>query len=550
MPEAPISQDETSLLYCYQRFDASCTGEPFYDEYDGERFCVLHLPKQEKRADFHAALKRKLANNDFNFQGVWFPDDVSFDRFDFATPVTFSGAIFIGAAHFNWARFRGWADFNYTRFRGAADFGCVAFDKAANFRNATFESGAYFYSAGFTGPTDFSYARFGGVVYFPNASFRGAAYFTSADLKGDVYFSSAIFSDETRFVGAKFSGAASFISVILRGRADFSSAAFGEKADFSASMFSGLAAFISAAFDQTVKFVEVTFGDRADFSRAGFISNVDFCRAIFDADADFSRTIFNSKADFSYTTFRDFASYTESKGRSDSSNEKGFDFQSVRIEKPERFFFPAITLRPHWFIKVDTRKLDLAEVEWPDNLDEELKSLEEKGLTPAGKLLAVAYRRLATSAEDNQRYDLASLFRHESMNLRRKEKWSGFKFWKTDWLYLLYWSSSGYGERVLRALTWLLGIWLLFGALYTQLGFAPLWTPVNQTNLAIAQPRYESEPLRLPRAFLYSLEVMALQKPEPRPMTLAARCVVMLETILGPVQAALLLLAIRRKFLR
>jgi hypothetical protein len=45
-------------------------------------------------------------------------------------------------------------------------------------------------------------------------------------------------------------------------------------------------------------------------------------------------------------------------------------------------------------------------------------------------------------------------------------------------------------------------------------------------------------------------EVMAFQKPEPRPATTIAHWVVLLETILGPVQAALLLLAIRRKFMR
>ena len=52
------------------------------------------------------------------------------------------------------------------------------------------------------------------------------------------------------------------------------------------------------------------------------------------------------------------------------------------------------------------------------------------------------------------------------------------------------------------------------------------------------------------RAFTYSAAVMTLQRPEPRPATTAAQRVVLLETILGPVQAALLALAIRRKFMR
>ena len=57
-------------------------------------------------------------------------------------------------------------------------------------------------------------------------------------------------------------------------------------------------------------------------------------------------------------------------------------------------------------------------------------------------------------------------------------------------------------------------------------------------------------PLKLPRALTYSTAVMTLQKPEPRPATTAAQTVVLLETILGPVQAALLALGIRRKFMR
>jgi len=57
-------------------------------------------------------------------------------------------------------------------------------------------------------------------------------------------------------------------------------------------------------------------------------------------------------------------------------------------------------------------------------------------------------------------------------------------------------------------------------------------------------------PLKFSRALTYSAGVMTLQKPEPQPATAEAQTVVLLETILGPVQAALLALAIRRKFMR
>jgi hypothetical protein len=48
----------------------------------------------------------------------------------------------------------------------------------------------------------------------------------------------------------------------------------------------------------------------------------------------------------------------------------------------------------------------------------------------------------------------------------------------------------------------------------------------------------------------YSLGVISLQKPEPKPVTNLAQIFVILETILGPLQVALLALAIRRKFMR
>src|SRR5205085_7482673 len=102
-----------------------------------------------------------------------------------------------------------------------------------------------------------------------------------------------------------------------------------------------------------------------------------------------------------------------------------------------------------------------------------------------------------------------------------------------------------------RAFMVLIGVWLLFAVLYTQVGFAR-WEPRRSNEKeAMTEPRDEvGEPLRLSRAFMYSLGVMTFQKPEPRPATTAAQSFVILETVLGPLQAALLTLAIRRKFMR
>lgn len=51
-------------------------------------------------------------------------------------------------------------------------------------------------------------------------------------------------------------------------------------------------------------------------------------------------------------------------------------------------------------------------------------------------------------------------------------------------------------------------------------------------------------------AALYSFNVSILQKPEPKPKELWGSALVSLETVLGPAQAALLALALRRRFMR
>jgi len=77
---------------------------------------VLHFPGEEKSADFEKAIQRKLENKDFNFRGVWFPDDVSFATFRIETRADFSRAYFAGRADFVAAEFNEEAIFVSARF--------------------------------------------------------------------------------------------------------------------------------------------------------------------------------------------------------------------------------------------------------------------------------------------------------------------------------------------------------------------------------------------------------------------------------------------------
>jgi hypothetical protein len=111
--------------------------------------------------------------------------------------------------------------------------------------------------------------------------------------------------------------------------------------------------------------------------------------------------------------------------------------------------------------------------------------------------------------------------------------------------------ASGYGERMNRAVVALVMLWLLFAFFYTKVGFEhKTIKPGNDQQLIAAQEDTVGKPLPFKKVFTYSLGVMSLQKPDPKPVTIAAQTFVIFETILCPLQAALLALAIRRRFMR
>jgi hypothetical protein len=242
------------------------------------------------------------------------------------------------------------------------------------------------------------------------------------------------------------------------------------------------------------------------------------------------------------------------------SGASSLSLQFARIEEPERLSFHTLSLRPHWFVNIDSRKFEFINVKWRLTTSQEIRDLgvpTAKAVWYSGEhgfgasthqLLAIAFRHLAVNAEENHRYEEASKFRYLAMDTRRLESWRGFAFWRLSWW---YWLASGFGERVLKAFMVLLGIWFVAGLLYTRVGFAR-WEPklASETDVTITRRDDVGAPLKFSRALTYSAGVMTFQKPEPRPETTAAQTVVLLETILGPVQAALLALAIRRKFMR
>jgi hypothetical protein len=409
-------------------------------------------------------------------------------------------------------------DFSKITFTKYAYFPAVTFNAEVNFSGATFSADADFNSARFHADANFHAAMFGADAVFQFATFRARAYFRAATFRATAYFHSVAFD----------------------ALAIFHFATFGARADFSSAKFSG----------ETGDFFSATFNATANFSFANFSAKANFPAATFSADAKFTDVTFNAETSFSSATFKDYVRFEGDEKKHVFGDNSSFNLALARIEKPDRLSFHTLALRPHWFVNIDARKFEFINVNWDwhvINTKQEIKSLEGNVFS-AHRLLAIACRNLAVNAEENHRYEEASRFRYMAMEAWRLERWRGFAPWRLSWW---YWLASGYGERVWRAFVVLVGVWLLAAALYTQVGFVR-WEPRVSSEQEAWEAKRDvvGEPLRWQRALTYSLGVMTLQKPEPRPATNAAQALVMLETILGPVQAALLALAIRRKFMR
>jgi hypothetical protein len=567
-PQIDESYNQAWICECEDYMRSACTALPANYEHEGKHYCVLHYSNREKVKDFRLAFHKKLVDEDFNFYGVYFPEEVNFNSIEFKNAAGFRGAIFTADANFLEASFNGEANFHKVTFNAAVAFIGVTFDLKTDFSEAAF-----------IGEADFTAVTFkeNAITDFSGATFNAKANFSFVNFKADSWFWAAIFKENAI--------------------ADFSKAIFSTKPYFDYTNFSA-----------DVHFNEAIFNAIASFNGTTFSADVYFDKAIFNAEAYFDNATFNQIASFRYTQFQDvyfreaiFKDYVWFSEKEAFTEHSYLNLQHARIEKPERFSFHTLILQPHWFINVDTRKFIFTAVgwTWEDDVEKEIEKIQDEDVLLRNELFSIACRNLALNAEENHRYDCASDFRYMSMEAERlnnsgnflKTAQSTFKaldelLGKTDtddsparllklfqlrrekksllqnkqnnqkWniskpVRWLYWILSGYGERVLRALLVLIGIWLLSAFLYTQVGFAR-WEPklTSESDITTNQRDVIGNPLTFTRAIAYSFALMALQKPEPRPATNTAQALVTLETVLGPLQAALLALAIRRKFMR
>jgi pentapeptide repeat protein len=562
----PTQEIQTNAFVCdcKEEMRTACVGEGYFKDHGGKHYCVLHYPSKEKAEAFKEVLEKKVRSNDFDFRGAWFPDHVNFADVYFSANAYFGGAIFSADAEFGGATFSADADFIDAIFSAYAGFVESTFSADAKFFKATFSANANFFAAAFNVDANFGRATFSAdayfgsaafsdISYFGSAAFNGNADFVGAAFSGNANFGSAAFSVNANFGSASFSGNAYFVEATFSADADFKNADFNADADFKDADFSANADFFGATFSADANFSKATFSAETNLSYATFSAIANFSKATFSADADFGHATFKAVANFESATFKDYVYFVGSSGKRTLGDHPQLDFQFALFEKPDRVWFHTLDLQPHWFINVDSRKFAFTDAEFKYDLKEEIKFLEEATDTEfkynLNRLLAISCRQLAVNAEENHRYREASRLRYSSFDVRRIERYYGFVPWRLDWW---YWLASGYGESVSRAFIVFFVLISLFAFGYTRVGFeqsdgAP---PTSVAQMSSASPNLKGKPLGVLNAIIYSAYVSILQKPDPKPLTPAAKSLVWMETVLGPAQAALLALAVRRRFMR
>lgn len=505
--------------------------------FEGKHYCLVHLPTEEKDIEkfeeiFWARLEeveKKIAANEkkpekerekgiyHSFGYLWFPSKVCLGGYKFLAGATFDSAT----------------------FSADADFKSATFLAGVTFRSATFSADANFDSATFSDYANFDSATFSDYTDFKLATFSAEAYFKSATFSADASFSSATFSARAVFVSTTFSAEAYFRSATFLVEAYFNLATFSTDADFNAAKFTETSQvfFRQTRFCKTVNFNYAVFAGYVAFEgnkdESVFLNR----KIVLKVRKELRKTFARLKQEFArcgidFQIPRNF----------EKKQEAVLEFQDARLEKPERISFHRVRLCPSWFVNADSRKMVFADVSW-DNLDAkfrnanikaEINNLKERKVSDPSRLLEIACRQLAANAEENNRYEEASKLRYMAMETARLGyKWDGW-FWKLHWL---YWFSSAYGENWKRAILVLLSLILFFGVLYAL--------PISTFDYGNTFHN-----MKLGDGLVHSLSVAAFQRPEPKPANALTSFFILLETIFAPLQAALLALAIRRKFMR
>jgi len=355
------------------------------------------------------------------------------------------------------------------------------------------------------------------------------------------------------FVGATFTGETTFSYATFSWKADFSWAIFNKDTYFWGTTFTERAYFVSSEFREMAGFLWATFRGRTYFMWTKFNGRVNFSEATFSGES--GEIIFRE---------------VKLIGNKDT---KGVDFGSAKIK--DKVIFKNVDLKRVSFLDTDLRRIDFINCTWHEKrrryvLYDELELLKKirDGDKETRDLLhrlwqrlkcewngfkkeeienvEILYRRLKQKYKEERDEPMASIWHYGEKEAFRKK--SRLRRFNPISLSNLYWLSSGYAERPVRA-----GIMLLLLIIGISI-LLPLSGPLKGWPYGIQEVKEltDIKDLRtLGVLILNTLQYATFQKePYLEPVTLLGGYLKLLARILIPLQATLFALAVRNKLRR
>ena len=433
--------------------DYRCDDSPL--DRDPKGYCILHSDENKDIKAFKDKVEERITKGKLTSSGLetdkkidligcYFPKD--FDR-QFFKGKEFKKATEFKEAIFSEAIFLQPIDFTGVTFSDTADFTLAIFSDKADFGNAIFKKGVCFLSASFAKEAVFRGTRFKKVANFDTTCFEGKVDFTWTEFSGWTFF----FKNSKRNsvnLSSQPPGVAFPDNLIKkekirydtnRKRLIFEDVMSAEERNQLRDL-SEDSSYRKATEELFQKCQKLTLGNPTEFHHTRFLGKATF-QDVHLSNCSFLHANID-KVDFRYCEFA-------------KEEKKSF---SIFTPRKQNVLRDEITADE----RVEDRGRGDTRFFAPLRMTKEEKKLREENYEPVRRL----YQELKCNFENKKDWNTAGDFHYREMKCRRKTKGTlGRKFFSLEALYC--WT-SGYGERPWRA---------FFGVMVLILGFALFYLP-------------------------------------------------------------------------
>lgn len=406
---------------------------------------------------------------------------------------------------------------------------------------------------------------------FPSVTFNGQRFlkkagFGWASFGGETNFEKAVFFQDVDFSGTTFHQKVNFKKAVFKEKNIFVEVVFKNEANFQEAEF-GPSEFYNAQFDRLANFDTATFNGEANFYSVSFLRTVNFRMATFGQSANFLGTTFHKDSHFigshTHRCFKDRC-----------------DFTGLKLSKNAVVTFERVNLKQATFLDTNLEPIGFRDVDWYHTpkigpwmsrqqslWDEFHFSVDYKPNKSDYEKIGENYSQLVLKYELKRDFNSAENFHIGEMEMLRKKKGAEIEsLWLRklrEWMngYGLYRLSSNYGTSYVQSFIILFLLLLLFSLSFLYAGFHTS-KEVEGASIRVVEynllPDSNHHPVSLGQwfsdygsALSLSFSIITFQKDRfYEPLEGISRLLLYLAIFMLTAQAALILLAVRRRFKR